>query len=316
MNVSSLSLNFQLQGTALPEWLPLIPAGDLVGRDGRRWRNANPQAVVDAFSANRAPLPIDYEHATELRGPKGEEAPAAGWIESLELRDGAIWGRVEWTPRAAEMVKAREYRFYSPAFLHSEAGVVTALSSVGLTNKPNLEVPSLNRNQETPMSLTAIRQALGLNPEATEADAVVAINQLKTDHQAALNRAASPPLDQFVPKADHELALNRATAAEQKLAAIEDERRGQAIEDAIQGALDAKKIAPASADYYRAMCRTEGGLDEFTRFIDTAPAIVPDSGLDNKKPAGGTPALNSEERQVAAMLGVSDDDFIKAKQAD
>jgi phage I-like protein len=29
-------------------------------------------------------LPIDWEHATELRAPQGERADAAGWLSRLE----------------------------------------------------------------------------------------------------------------------------------------------------------------------------------------------------------------------------------------
>ena len=48
---------------------------------------------------------------------EGEVVPAAGWITAMEMRDGVIWAKVDWTGRAAVMIAAREYRFISPEFL-------------------------------------------------------------------------------------------------------------------------------------------------------------------------------------------------------
>lgn len=132
-----------------PEWVEIIPAGPRVtGRDGRSWvfGLAEGQAVVTAFSSNGGPLPVDWEHATEYRAPKGREAPAAGWITALELRNGALWGRIDWTPRAAAQISRREYRFLSPVFLFGKnSGSILKLVSVALTNNPNLYLAALNQ---------------------------------------------------------------------------------------------------------------------------------------------------------------------------
>src|SRR5690606_8247818 len=82
-----------------PEWRVLVPAPDadgvIKGIDGRWWRNANPAAVAASFDR---PIPVDISHATELRVPRGEDAPAVGWIEELRVNDdGSISGRIEWT---------------------------------------------------------------------------------------------------------------------------------------------------------------------------------------------------------------------------
>ncbi len=92
------------------------------------------------------PLHVDYEHASEVRAPKGEEAPAAGWIDKLEVRDGRIWAHVDWTPRASAMIAEREYRFISPTFwFDSNTLRIVGLVSVALTNRPNLTMTALNR---------------------------------------------------------------------------------------------------------------------------------------------------------------------------
>ena len=86
-----------------PEWIELLPAGVFYGRDGRGpFRLDDPAAVIASTTAMQmnAGLPIDYDHATDFGAPEGRPAPAAGWIRELEVRDGAVWGRVEWTARA------------------------------------------------------------------------------------------------------------------------------------------------------------------------------------------------------------------------
>ena len=45
-----LALNMELPSGEIPDWVELLPAGHIVtGRDGRAWRNSNPQGVVDQF---------------------------------------------------------------------------------------------------------------------------------------------------------------------------------------------------------------------------------------------------------------------------
>ena len=74
--------------------------------------------IVAATRELAADLPIDYEHQGERAVANGQPAPAAGWIRRIFERAGAVWGEVEWTGRAAAMLKAREYRFISPLFLY------------------------------------------------------------------------------------------------------------------------------------------------------------------------------------------------------
>ncbi|MCP4695406.1 MAG: peptidase, partial [Gammaproteobacteria bacterium] len=116
-----------------PEWLKLLPAGDVAGRDGRQWKNSQPDAVISAFKRNGIPLPFDFGHSTELKAPKGEKAPAAGWINELENRNGEIWGKADWNSSGLAALKNKEYKFCSPAFLHDNKNTVIAFSSFGMT---------------------------------------------------------------------------------------------------------------------------------------------------------------------------------------
>lgn len=108
----ALCAETELAADGAPEWVHLLPAGLIWGRDGRSFRLGDGAAVIAASQAGGVDLPIDYEHqADDPDRQKNGPVPAAGWIKALELRADGIWGRVEWTATAKNMVAAREYRY-------------------------------------------------------------------------------------------------------------------------------------------------------------------------------------------------------------
>lgn len=318
--VARLTVALNVEGGAAPEWVELIPAGEQVkGRDGRQWLNDRPADVV-AATADRLPLPLDWEHATEVRAPKGEDAPAAAWIEEVQVRDGgAIWGRADWTPRGRQQVEAKEYRFLSPGFDFDRAtGRIARLVHAGLTNTPNLVLTALNREgaaditreKETPLDLASrLREPLGLAADANDDTIVAAVNQAR-----AVNRTVD--LTTYAPRTDLETAINRAETAEADLKAIKEADHVKAIETAVQGAMDAGKVTPDAADEYRAMCRVEGGLERFNSLVPKLPVIVgaAESRAKSKiEPASGASALSDAERAVCRALGQTEVEYLAAK---
>ena len=176
-----------------PKWVKLMPAGELNARDGRRWRLEDAAAVLAATRkiAGATDLVFDYEHQTDYAKDNGQPAPAAGWIRELQARAGDIWGRVEWTERAQDLLRKREYRYLSPTFSHTRAGKVIAIHRAALTNAPALDLPALakehqkhDKNDPTDAGgsmheqLKRILAKLGLKPDsepsAAEADAAMA----------------------------------------------------------------------------------------------------------------------------------------------
>lgn len=264
-------------------WLPLIPAGVFTGNDGRSWNNSNPDAVVSAFTRKR---PFDIEHSTHIKGPKGEKAPAVGWILALQNIGGEVWGAVDWNSEGRETLEKKEYAFYSPAFTFDGSGTVLSIASVGLTNEPNIDqLPALNR-EETNMPLPVeLTQALGLGADAEVSAALTVISTLKSEHQLALNRANSPDLTKFIPAATHQLALNRAQDLETKLATIEKDK----VDSLVDAAVAAGKVAPADKEMYLGLCRTEEGRSQFTAWCSRAPVIA-----DSDPVKGGKPQLTGE----------------------
>jgi len=131
----------------------LVPWGRVTGAKGDFIVNEqSAREIEQVFQAQGVDLPIDYEHHTvggEFSSPDGT-APAAGWIKALKVVPGeGIIGRVEWTPRAAEMVSGREYRYLSPVvFVDKDTLQAVELHSVALTNKPAIKgFPALINKQ-------------------------------------------------------------------------------------------------------------------------------------------------------------------------
>lgn len=318
-----LALNMDLfQGAApeaaaaLPSRLMLVPAGSQVsGRDGRSWSKPDPQIILDFFTANGVDIPVDIEHSTHKKAPQGDAAPAMAWVKSLDVdSNGAIWGAIEWNHEGSELVSKKSYRYYSPAYaIHSATGTIVGIKSIGLTNAPNLHVPALNHQQQkgVTMNIATLLAALGLTSTATFDDALNSIAKMKGDLTLALNSAASPPLDRFVPRADHDLVLNRATTAEGKLAEQAKSTLETAINSEIETAITAGKITPATKDYHVAQCHQEGGLERFKQFVAAAPVVAGDSNLDKKVPGAADTALNAEQVKMAAMFGNSAEDIEK-----
>lgn len=147
------SIELASEEDGAPEWVQLTPAGpEIAARDGRRFRLTRPERIVEAFRALGRDIQIDIEHASQVRATRGLSNPAVGWVTDMEIREGAVWGRVDWTEKGRGWVTGRAYRFLSPAFLH-EAGEMTEILSVGLTNEPAFRMAELARAGEEETAL-------------------------------------------------------------------------------------------------------------------------------------------------------------------
>lgn len=327
LGLLSTCYEFGLRGRGAPDRVLLIPAGrELTGRDGQRWV-FEAERARNATAANQALIPVDFNHATELKAGKGEETPAAGWITQVDVQDGALWASIEWTDRGRYAVLGRSYRYLSPAFhFDPKTREIGRIASVALVNKPNLRLPALNREEGTMDEET---KAGATGPEASAANAAPGASggggqpapapspagapggggQPAPAPAAQSEAAAAPALTAYVPRADYDLAVARAAAAERRLGEARAGERSAEIEAEVSAALKAGRIAPASADYHRQACAAEGGLERFRAFLRGQPEIAGPSGLAGKSPAPGAPALSAESARVAAMFGNSAEDL-------
>jgi phage I-like protein len=134
---------------APPDWVQVIPGGQLDGRDGRGpFRMIDPQKVIDETRKlnMEVGLPLDFNHATDIASEKGGEAPAAGWMKDFKIGpNNSLMAHVEWTHRGKAALsrgpngEPPEVRYLSPVFqFNPKTGDILSLLRAGLTNNPNL----------------------------------------------------------------------------------------------------------------------------------------------------------------------------------
>lgn len=286
------------EGAAAPDWVTLLPAGpDIAGRSGRRFQlpREAAEAVVAAFRANGADLPVDLEHSTEIKGPKGEAAPAVGWIKELRVTGaGAVEGRVDWTGAGRDLLAERADRYLSPSVLFDRASrTIRRLVSAGLTNKPDFRMPALAREDgagdapDAAGPLAAVATALGL-------DAGAGIEAVLD----AIATARSPDPARFVPAS----AVREMIAERGRMVARmrEDEARAR-VDAAISGGC----LPPAMRDWAVAHCRQDPA--SFDAFLDAvSPAFA---CLFEASPAARAPQTDdgAAAERIARQLGLAPD---------
>jgi phage I-like protein len=298
-----------LSSSTPPRWVMLIPAGEFSGRDGRGPFRLDQAASVIAATAAlglSAGVPIDYDHATDFAAPKGRPAPAAGWIRELQEREGALWGRVEWTPHGARAISSREYRYISPVFQYSPDGAVTRLLRAGLTNNPNLYLTAISaRAAETvaPHStedkamdtlLQQLCEVLGLNHEASPEEVVAAVRALSQgargdddddDEAGAEQRGRSAAQDedctdndgdkdagamQFGADPARYVAVAQFQRVLGELNQLRLARARERAERAVDDAIKAGKLIPAQRQWAIAYCQAD--FKGFAAFAARQPA--------------------------------------------
>ena len=151
-------------GPQAPGWIMLARTGTWLGHPAAP-EVITPDRLVSAMryfdlhhAAHGADVVIDYHHASVVAPQGGMRAPAAGWIQEMELRAGdtELWGRVLWTAEAACAIARRSYRYVSPVLRFGRPDRVTGepvamyVHSVALTNTPFLtELQALNQSAAT-----------------------------------------------------------------------------------------------------------------------------------------------------------------------
>lgn len=288
----------------------LIPAGDFSGRDGRGPYRLDADAVLAAYAKAGLDLPIDYDHQTLSADAKAGPVPAAGWIQELDVRDGALWGRVSWTPRASELITSREYRYISPVFRVSKTGSILSLEGAGLTHYPNLDLnPISNAKGDNNMDdlLEQLRYMLNLPLSATSDDVVAELRKLMDKLQQAETAAQSrqPDPTQWVPMSQHKVVAD-------ELARLQADIAAQRAEAAVTEAMRSGKLAPALKDW--AMAYATRDPNGFAEWTDKAPVIVSSDTKPTAHSSSATDILTDEDRIACALLGMSEADFAAHKQ--
>lgn len=159
----------------VPDWVHLLPAGEVRTIDGRGpYRAGDFATLMSASIPAGHKLPLDENHATDLAAPRGGPAPARGWIVELEERADGVWGRVEWTGEGRRIMEDKQYRGVSPVIAHRADGTITAIRRASLTNTPNLTGLVTLHSQQPGPTMNAddmeIIRKLGLDANAYAAE--------------------------------------------------------------------------------------------------------------------------------------------------
>jgi len=332
-----------------PEWIHLMTPGQLNARDGRRFLLRDPGAVVQASLAVSRELVIDYEHQTDLAPKNGQPAPAAGWIKDLAVRADGIWGRVKWNDRAAEMIRAREYRFLSPTFTHTPdaSHEVKIILRAALTNNPALELTALATNQDgDPVMekfLLALAKALGLGDDADQDQVLAALNAKLGDLAllTALATAVRGALDlddnadeKAIATAIDGLKQNVATASASAdpdpakfvpiaqvtelsnqiatlTASLNDDKATAAVDQAMKDG----KLPPALKDWGTDYAKRD--LAGFVAYCSANPVLVkPGSDVPNTAPKVAAGELGEADKSICAALGVNTEAYLKTRKTE
>lgn len=295
---------------------------------------------------------IDYDHQTLKVDQNGQPAPAAGWYngDEIEWREGeGLFIKPRWTERAAALVAAKEYRFLSAVFPYDAQGRPLELRMTAITNDPGVvgmqalaalsaqliqpgQPATLTKENFMNELLKKLLAKLGieltgdptdeqLQKAITELDSLQASAKKAPELEAALSAEktalaafkAQPggqvDLAQFVPVATYNALVTQVAA----LTAQVDTTDAATL---IKEARTAGKVVAAEEEYLTAYA-AQKGVAALKALLDPRPAIAALTAsqtaavtLPEKK---GEAVLSAEDKYAADHLGISYEDFAKAK---
>lgn len=325
--------------------IPVDADGEIQGVDGRAWI-MDADAIITHAQASKTDFPIDYNHASLDARKTGAHAPAAGWVDhaSLLSRADGIYGTVTWNTPAIEHLTAREFRYTSPVFTYDPNTRKTrAYKGSGLTHYPNLgelkpvvnarasnkennmeelmehlryflNLPTAANEQDIANELRKVITRIGgiaanakLDGKASLPDAVAAVEAhvaTLNEQVAANSQRHAPDPNAFVPRAEFDHISTQLKSLTQ---AAESAR----VEQAVNDALEAGKIIPASLDWAKDYCRKDAA--GFDQFVANTAQVIP-LGEHKGGEHEGAAALSDEEQAVCAQLGLAEDDYRKTLQ--
>jgi hypothetical protein len=259
------------------------------------------------YDMGEQPVPVLWGHP---RHDLGVPIDAAGWIQALEVRDGAdgveLWGYVEWTKDAADRIALGAQRFCSVVVdfapidrVTGESAGLAELYELGLTPSPFLPgmtpitlsrvgTPARRNTRSLAMDptkvLMAIATALGLKKDATPEkmkkafDALVALAGAMAEESMPVAEIASEGVAEMMMDEKRVKGLSRIAASVRKLA---DELL---VDEMVESVPDVSDLAEEATEAAGTMVL--GKLVEAT-------------GLDE---AGVVAAITEKLDQIAAML--------------
>lgn len=287
-----------------PNEVKILPIGKVSSEKGEFFVDEESFKSMKAEMERRGiDIVIDYEHQTL----DNVQAPAGGWVKELAYTPEAIIAKVEWTPKAKEYLKNKEYRYLSPVVLtRKKDGKAVVLHSLALTNTPAINgmfaiVNSVDFDTDDDdknaggkeMDLQRVKELLGLPADATEEQVMNALVEKlsKKDTEPVANKDAEeekevvansvilgllelPENSKTEDVTSKIMALKAGKTNKEKEAEdILNRLKDREAEDAVMLAMKAGKITAAQKDWAKAYAlKDRTGFDSF---VDKAPAVVP-----------------------------------------
>ena len=251
---------------------------------------------------------IDYEHAA-IGMPNGGPSPAAGWFSLAATDEGLDAVGVRWTERAAALLCAREYRYFSPTFLVDDNGEIVELINLALTN-----LPATKRMEPLMATRITLEQPKG------GADAVtLAAERVRLDDA---NRTIVELCEAFgVEKAADAVALAKVARDDAKrvvqlsaqLAELESAAVLADVTAQVDEAIRARRVAPAERDFAIELGTATPAA--FAKYLATRVELV---AMSPKTPPAGlvaTTTLDPHVAKILRMVEVSPEAYARAAAA-
>jgi len=295
------------EGEGAPEWINLLPAGEIRTVDGRGPYTVKSMPVLvgrlnSALTEGRR-MPIDECHATDKGKAIGAPAPARGWFTKFEARDGGLWAQVDWNKSGTQLMDDRSYAGISPVILHSVDGEVLDVLRASLTNTPNIRGLVALHSEETGMDWKAkLCALLGLDSGADDAAVEAA---LTAQHDAARVAAHATALD-----SPAVVALQSQLAeVTGELNTIREDRRREAATVFVDAAIAAGRVGVKPLrDHYIALHMENA--ERAQAMISGQPILTGETPAAGQGPAADPKGLDATDRQVIALMGISEEDYL------
>lgn len=332
--------------SGVPTEIKILPLGRVHSQKGDfNVDEESFELIRKQFKDRKLDLVIDYEHQTL----SDVQAPAGGWIKELYKGEDAIIAKVEWTAKAAEYLKNKEYRYLSPVVLvRKRDQKATAIHSVALTNTPaidgmfalvnSLDIEDISEGGNI-MDLKELAKALGLPETATEEeikkaveDAAKAAERLK---EMEKKKPEDKPGEGGKPQEVAEVVANSTILSMLGL------KEGAKTEDVAASIMALKTGTPdtqaellalkqrmqerdADEEVQKALkagkiTAAQSGwaksyalkdMDGFKGFVEKAPVVVPPGKLELKD-APAAPGSDEVDVAILKNMGVSMEDVKK-----
>lgn len=289
----------------VPEWIHLLPAGEIRTRDGRGpYRVASMSTLATLKDGQK--LAIDECHAIDKGQALGAPGRAVGWIVELQSRDDGLWGRVEWNRSGTALMEDQAYSGVSPVIRHTKDGQIVAIARASLTNTPNLEGLTALHMEEVAMDWRSMLiELLGLDSEVDDAAIDAALRSKMGTHQAEFSQLLASP---------EVVALqSQLTDVTNQLNALQQDRSREAAAAFVDGAIAEGRVGVKPLrDTYIALHMENA--DRAKEMIGAMPVIGGQTRSGDLPPVQtATGELDADDRHVMALMGVSEEDY-KARQ--